>query len=143
MNRTIAAAIVAAACVLTAPALALAETAIVYGAGAHNGGCGDWMRATEDSVPETAYRSWLLGYLSAVNAFVPGFTDVTEGRSNSSVLDWMQLWCRNHPLDKAVAAVEALLKELSSRQGGPAPSAQPAPRVSKIPRAPDQLVPSR
>jgi hypothetical protein len=142
MNRTIAATTVAAACALTTPALAQGVT--MYGHGSWKGGCGEWARITAtNSIDEFSYTSWLLGYLSAVNELVPGIDDVTGGRANVSVLDWMKLWCRNHPLDQTANAANALIKELASRQGGTAPTPQPAPRVSKIPRSSDQLLPPR
>jgi hypothetical protein len=120
---------------------ALAQTIILYGAGSINGGCGEWART---AVTEGGDAEWLLGYLSAVNAYLPGADgNVTEGRANVSVLDWMKLWCRNHPLDQTAMAANALLAELVSRRAGQPPSTQPAPRVSKIPGTPDQLLPPR
>ena len=109
MNRTIAATTVAAACALTTPALAQGVT--MYGHGSWKGGCGEWARITAtNSIDEFSYTSWLLGYLSAVNELVPGIDDVTGGRANVSVLDWMKLWCRNHPLDQTANAANALIK---------------------------------
>jgi hypothetical protein len=104
MKRTIAAATVAV-CALTTPALA--EGITLYGPGSTKGGCGEWARAATDSTLDISYMSWLLGYLSAVNKFRSIINnsllaDAMDGRANYSVLDWMKLWCRAHPLDQPV-----------------------------------------
>jgi hypothetical protein len=103
-----------------------AERTLVLGYGAGAGGCGEWSMGTSD----IAYSAWVLGYVSAVNAWASGLpADITRSMPNQSVLLWAKNWCRSHPLDKVADAADALIRELLGQT--PQASRIPSPRINR------------
>jgi hypothetical protein len=110
---------------------ALADEAPIMGAGIIDGGCGKWLRSTPDSFMDAAYTSWFLGYLSGFN--VAGtFSTQDFIAPNAAALDWLRLYCRNHPLAATYAAANALIAE----------RLRPPPSASSG-ATPDTIIPTR
>jgi hypothetical protein len=128
----------------SASARALQQT-MLLGYGSTKGGCGAWAAESQNSVVDYIYSSWVLGYISAINRWVPGVsTDITQSMPNVSVLTWAKNWCRDHPLEQVgSAAVELAVEFTGTTPAGtqaPATRARPtAPAVRSMLRPPDEL----
>jgi hypothetical protein len=86
------------------------ETGQFHYTGAGRGSCGTWTvdRRTQQAMPE---EQWVLG-------FIAGQADLSQGLSPSARLDplkrvdaegvfaWMDNYCRDHPLNKIIDAIE-------------------------------------
>jgi hypothetical protein len=92
-----------------------ANGSTVLGYGARLGGCSEFARAPEGSFNYTAAAQWILGFLSAWNmdhqsrSYV---ANITGGRPNEAVIDWVRNWCRAHPLAPIDDAMGPLFDEL-------------------------------
>jgi len=118
MNKLLAAAAVAAALV-SSPAGA-EPTATIVGFGGVEGGCGKWVASAEMSNLDVGFSSWLIGYVSGLNAYgaAKGYSgDLMKGYDGNSLVPWAKQWCRAHPLDQTSAAGDALFFELMHRVG--------------------------
>jgi hypothetical protein len=60
--------------------------------------------------------AWVLGYLSAYNAFVAGDGDISGTADANAVLGWMDNHCGAHPLETIEEATQALIKDLVARK---------------------------
>ena len=59
--------------------------------------CGQWLKA--NSVAQARDESWLLGFLSGMNASAFGKVDVLEPLSSArQAVVWMDNYCRKNPL---------------------------------------------
>jgi len=64
------------------------------------------------------YGMWVLGWLSGLNlARANDRGDVLRQTDAIAALSWIDLHCRNNPLDSVMATVADLDKELSRRNG--------------------------
>jgi hypothetical protein len=120
-QKTITVCAIALALAAGAPAeaqeAALLPSALV-GFGAVTGGCGKWASAPENSVVDIGFFSWLVGFVSGVNALavMTGRSDFLHGYDGYSLAPWAKNWCRAHPLDQVSNAAEALVAELANRR---------------------------
>jgi hypothetical protein len=89
---------------------------IILGLGGQPGSCGEWARSPSGSGYDLVYNAWVLGYLSSFNVWSETAKNITGAISNDSVLDWVKLWCQNHPLDQVATAAGAAIYELSVRR---------------------------
>lgn len=86
-------------------------TVAVMGAGANS--CGTW--TTEHQAPSarsTADDEWVLGYLTGVNSFGAGSSNISGNIDNAGVLAWVTNYCTSHPLDPINIAASSLVFEL-------------------------------
>jgi hypothetical protein len=115
---------------------------MLLGAGARNGGCGEWISGRFNDV----YVSWVLGYISAVNTWAnPGVViNITSSMPNVSAVIWAKNWCAANPLEKVGDAALALTTKLSLDLGIAEPNqptrARPIPPPARSTlRPPDEL----
>jgi hypothetical protein len=62
-----------------------------------------------------APRQWVLGFVSAFNAYESPTGDVTKTADTNGLFAWIDNYCAAHPLDKISTATMALISELSQR----------------------------
>jgi hypothetical protein len=81
--------------------------------------CGEWLniRSTGGNQANAFQASaWIDGFLSGVNAGIPGNSDFLASKPSSIALyAWVDNYCRSHPLDPLRTAALALANELQSR----------------------------
>ena len=82
---------------------------VILGAGSRP--CGSWLQVRSQALPDSAVlQSWVLGYISSVNAnFLTSSPDVTGGASADALFSWIDNYCAAHPLDTLARAASALL----------------------------------
>jgi hypothetical protein len=86
---------------------------VTRGIGAAEASCGDYIGT--DAETKRSYESWLLGYISGVNHYRAGKPDFTNHAEVEGLNQWMENYCREHPLDPYSDAADALLSELKRR----------------------------
>jgi hypothetical protein len=69
----------------------------------------DRLRGT--NIPDPYWR-WLAGYLTAYNLLESGTVDITHGEDTPSLMQWLEGYCRAHPLSTFVEATVALTHTL-------------------------------
>jgi len=113
MNRRLAAFWLTAAA-LSAPAHA-ASNYVILGAGSRP--CGQWLQARSQATPESAVlQSWLLGYVTSVNANILTITqDIADGTDADGLYSWIDNYCATHPLDSIARAAANLIEVLHSK----------------------------
>lgn len=94
-----------------APALA-ANQYVIFGAGSRS--CGSWLQVRSQALPDAVVlQSWVLGYLTSVNANVLSVNrDVTGGAEPDALFSWLDSYCAAHPLESVARAASALLDSL-------------------------------
>jgi hypothetical protein len=103
--------------------LAIATPATVHGSGqytilgAGSQPCGQWLRARSEATPEASVlQSWLLGYLTSVNANALSVTqDISAGTRVEALFSWVDTYCSDHPLDPAARAAAKLVETLRAK----------------------------
>lgn len=85
---------------------------VIFGAGSRP--CGGWLQVRSQALPDSAVlQSWVLGYLTSVNANLLSVNrDVTAGASSETLFSWIDNYCAAHPLDSLARAASALLDSL-------------------------------
>jgi hypothetical protein len=76
--------------------------------------CGHWIRT-----PNDAHKTWLAGYLSAMNATLGAMahkTDVLKDMSPQQAYVWMDNYCKANPLSDANEGGNQLWSELVKRK---------------------------
>ena len=110
---------IAAGCAAVALTLLVASVAaaaddqyVILGAGGRP--CGSWLELRSRAMPESiVLQSWVLGYVTSVNANVlTGTGDVSRGDSPDALFAWIDNYCAAHPLDSVARAAGALLDSL-------------------------------
>jgi hypothetical protein len=98
-----------------APAYAGNEYAVL---GAGSRPCGDWLRTRSQAAPDSAVlQSWVLGYITSVNANVLTVTqDVSAGMTSEGLFAWIDNYCADHPLDSIARAAGGLLDYLRTKK---------------------------
>lgn len=75
--------------------------------------CGSWLQARNPSTEREVLQSWVLGYITSVNANVLTTTqDVAAGMSPEKLFSWIDTYCTEHPLDSIARATGGLLDNL-------------------------------
>jgi hypothetical protein len=77
---------------------------------------------------KTLILGWVQGFLTAYNVYGPGAFDVTQGKDASSVAEWVDNYCVEHPLDNIARATEALTAALHKPWKEELPSSPTGPR---------------
>ena len=90
-------------------------TRSVVGQGATS--CGAWTEERRSS-PLVAMGtvSWLLGFVSAYNAYVAKDGRVQGDADPDALTAWLDNYCISHPLDDIDTATRVLITELASRK---------------------------
>ena len=114
--RTAAAILLAAAFGASADRPGTAATRYVI-LGAGNRPCGSWLKLRSQASPDSeVLQSWVLGYLTSVNAnLLTTSEDVTTGSSAETAYAWIDNYCAAHPLDSLARATGALLDSLLAK----------------------------
>lgn len=88
---------------------------VILGAGSRP--CGSWLQLRGQSNPESAVlQSWVLGYITSVNANVLTVRqDVAEGSTPDALFSWIDSYCATHPLDSIARATGNLLDSLRAK----------------------------
>lgn len=88
---------------------------VIVGAGSRP--CGSWLQLRSQSNPDTAVlQSWVLGYLTSVNANVLTVSqDVADGATPDALFSWIDDYCAAHPLDSLARATGSLLESLRAK----------------------------
>jgi len=108
----------AAACLailsLAAPARA-GDQYVIFGAGSRP--CGSWLQVRSQALPDsTVLQSWVLGYITSINANVLKISqDVASGASSDALFSWIDNYCAAHPLDSLARAASSLVDSLRSK----------------------------
>jgi hypothetical protein len=94
------------------PVCAASQTAnqyVIFGAGSRP--CGSWLQLRSQALPDSAVlQSWVLGYLTSVNANLLSVNqDVTGGAAPDALFTWIDNYCAAHPLDSLARATGAML----------------------------------
>ena len=90
------------------------STRMVSGQGTSS--CGSWTEERR-SEPMVAIgtTSWVLGYLTAYNAYVAKNGNVQGGADANAIGAWLDNYCAAHPLDDIDTATRALISDLKAR----------------------------
>ena len=98
------------------------STSIAYGMGAQS--CGgmlsilDKQRGADKELMENLYKSWMQGYVSALNQIMhQKFGWVADLDDPHAHFSWLLNYCDENPLDTVRDASEKLLEELVIRAG--------------------------
>lgn len=99
-----------------APAQAANQYAIL---GAGGRPCGSWLEARSQASPEsTILQSWVLGYVTSVNAnLLTASQDVADGKTPDGLFSWIDDYCAAHPLDSVARATAGLYEALRAKGG--------------------------
>ena len=100
---------------LTASAAHAANEYVVLGAGSRP--CGSWLQLRTQANPESAVlQSWVLGYITSVNANVLTVSqDVADGSTPDALYAWIDSYCAAHPLDSLARGTANLLESLRAK----------------------------
>ena len=92
-----------------------AEGRAVMGMGMQS--CGAWTKARQPSnaYERTRFRSWLAGYVSAMN-LDPNTPDVLLDTDFEALSAWVDNYCQSNPLRQVATAADRLMDELRSRR---------------------------
>jgi hypothetical protein len=110
-----------------AVALALATTGAGHGASAQQyttlayGGikCADWTGVRSSKPAEAAvYEAWILGFISAYNAFIYKGPNVAAGTDFDALRGMVDDHCKAHPQDDLDSSAQALIKILLKKNPG-------------------------
>jgi hypothetical protein len=88
---------------------------VILGAGSRP--CGSWLQVRSETNPDSAVlQSWVLGYITSVNANVLTVSqDVADGDTPDGLYSWIDSYCAAHPLDSLARATTALLESLRAK----------------------------
>ncbi len=82
--------------------------------------CGKWLARKPNAEGVNSWHritlaSWLSGFISAANAYLPGKENWLEGSDIDSAMLWIDKYCADNPLSQSAIAGQALIEELRSR----------------------------
>lgn len=82
---------------------------VIFGAGSRS--CGAWLQVRSQALPDsTVLQSWVLGYITSVNAnFLTSSSDISGGANPDGLFSWIDNYCAGHPLDSVARAARALV----------------------------------
>jgi hypothetical protein len=88
---------------------------VIVGAGSRP--CGSWLQVRSQTSPDSAVlQSWVLGYITSVNANVLTVNqDVADGTTPDALFSWIDGYCAAHPLDSLARASGGLLDSLRAK----------------------------
>ena len=113
--RTAAAAIGWLAALSAAAPARAADSYVIFGAGGRP--CGNWLQVRSQAAPESAVlQSWVLGYVTSVNANVLTVNrDVAAGATPDVLFSWIDDFCGSHPLASLARAASGLVDSLREK----------------------------
>lgn len=79
----------------------------IWGAGGQS--CHQFALSDQDVSKTAPYRDYLMGYLTAFNAFAPDTYDATGGVTLEATLTWLRRYCDAHAMDSFERAVGQML----------------------------------
>ena len=87
---------------------------VIFGAGSRP--CGSWLQLRSQAQPDSAMlQSWVLGYITSVNAHELTITkDISDGTNPEALFSWIDDYCAAHPLDSVARAAASLSGVLRS-----------------------------
>jgi hypothetical protein len=88
---------------------------VILGAGSRP--CGSWLQVRTQANPDSAaLQSWVLGYITSVNAnMLTTSQDVADGTTPDALFAWIDTYCASHPLDSLARATGSLLESLRTK----------------------------
>ena len=91
------------------PVHAASNQYVILGAGSRP--CGSWLQLRSQALPDSdVLQSWLLGYVTSVNANLLSVNqDVTGGATPDALYSWIDNYCATHPLDSLARAASAMI----------------------------------
>jgi hypothetical protein len=94
-----------------------ARTIMLLGAGSVS--CGTWTQESRrQSSTYATYAQWVLGYLTASNAYLLTHDEsVAKGMDNIALLAWIDNFCAANPLENIAHATEKLLQVAMKKNG--------------------------
>ena len=80
--------------------------------------CREWTkgRFNRDET-ESIDIAWVGGFVTAVNRFGYGSSDISKGTDADGIVSWIDNYCAQHPRDALADAASALTIELQARVG--------------------------
>ena len=113
--RSVAGALLLAASGATGGASAQQYTTLAYGGIK----CADWTSVRSWKPAEAAvYEAWILGFISAYNAFVFKGPNVAAGTDFDKLRGMIDNHCKAHPQDDLDSSAQALIKDLLKKNPG-------------------------
>lgn len=101
-----------------APAADAAGNYAIWGSGARS--CNQFLKATAAGAPATEFRSYLMGYLTALNALGEDTYNALGKMPLDEALRWLGDYCELHKLDSYDRAIRQLVAARhDARQRGP------------------------
>src|SRR5262245_61556603 len=92
-----------------------AYTTLAYGGIA----CANWTSVRSAKPAEAAvYEAWILGFISAYNAFVYKGPNVAAGTDFDALRAMVDAHCKAHPQDDLDSSAQALIKQLLKKNPG-------------------------
>ena len=81
--------------------------------------CADWTSVRSSKPAEAAvYEAWILGFISAYNAFVYKGPNVAAGTDFDGLRNMVDDHCKAHPQDDLDSSAQALIKLLLKKNPG-------------------------
>ena len=78
--------------------------------------CENWASVRASKPADAAvYEAWILGFVSAYNAFVFKGPNVAAGSDFDTLRDMIDDFCKQHPKDDLDSAAQALIKALLAK----------------------------
>lgn len=110
----------------------------IWGPGARS--CNQYQRSVEDAAARSAFRDFLMGYLTAYNALAPTTYNALGDMSLEQALAWLDDYCAAHLLDSFDRALGQMLidRHESRTQAGDNPAGswgRPQPPSGAPPRS--------
>jgi hypothetical protein len=113
--RSAAVALVLAMCGAGHGAVAQQYTTLAYGGIK----CADWTSVRSSKPAEAAvYEAWILGFVSAYNAFIYKGPNVAAGTDFDTLRGMVDSHCKAHPQDDLDSSAQALIKILLKKNPG-------------------------
>jgi hypothetical protein len=90
-----------------------ANAYVVRGAGTKS--CEKWIAEENKELLRNFNTSWLLGFISATAKSLRNDKFTPESMNNSTLIEWVDNYCKDHPLDNIATASAALAIEFQNR----------------------------
>jgi hypothetical protein len=88
-------------------------TYTVFGRGSQT--CAQWLAKDSDAESRES-GSWILGYVSAYNAWVHDGANLATGAAATEMIAWVARYCLEQPRRTLAEAAQALIYEMLSRR---------------------------
>ena len=70
----------------------------------------------------TEYKTYLMGYLTACNTFIPETYNITGSKDLDGVLSWLDEYCKKSPVDSFERAMSQIVAAFRGSRATKAPS---------------------